>query len=68
MNFTVYEFYLEFMNKGFNFIKSSGLDVQANEDGFNQLLSFITFVRDQFKAIAGALSISFAFIKKIHKF
>jgi len=62
MNFKVYEFYLEFMNKGFSFIKNSGITgISANEASFIEFLKIINFVRDQFEAIAYALSISFMF-------
>ena len=62
MNFKVYEFYLDFMNKGFTFVKSSGLDISINEAEFSDCLAIINFVRDQFKAVSRALGISFSFI------
>ena len=62
MNFKVYEFYLEFMNKGFNFIKNSGIDVSVNENDFNRFLSIINFVREQFIDLSRAFAISFMFL------
>ena len=62
MNFKVYEFYLEFMNKGFNFVKSSSYDLNINETQFLGCLSIINFVRDQFKDLSRALEISFLFL------
>ncbi len=59
MNFKVYEFYLEFMNQGFSYIKNTNLDVAINEKEFSDILSIINFVREQFLAIAGAMEISF---------
>lgn len=59
MNFKVYEFYLEFMNQGFSYIKKTNLDVAINEKEFSDILSIINFVREQFLAIAGAMEISF---------
>ena len=61
MNFKVLEFYLEFMNKGFNYIKSSDINVKLTEDEFSNCLSIINFVRDQFKAISYAMGISFTY-------
>lgn len=59
MNFKVYEYYLEFMNKGFDYVKTSGLNITLNENDFSSLLSVINFVREQFLAISWALGISF---------
>lgn len=61
MNFKVYEFYLEFMNQGFSYIKKTNLDVSINEKEFSDILSIINFVREQFVAIAGAMQISFMY-------
>jgi len=61
MNFQVLEFYLEFMNKGFTYVKTSNLDVSLNENDFSECLSFIDFVRVQFKALSHAMAISFGF-------
>ena len=59
MNFKIYEYYLEFMNKGFSYVKSSGLEVSLNESEFSDCLAVINFVREQFLAISAALGISF---------
>lgn len=59
MNFKVYEYYLEFMNKGFNYLKNSNYDISFNESEFGNVLSVINFVREQFVAISRALGISF---------
>lgn len=59
MNFKVYEYYLEFMNSGFTYLKGSSYEISFNESEFNNVLSVINFVREQFMAISRALGISF---------
>lgn len=59
MNFTVYEYYLEFMNKGLTYLKHSNYDISMNEKEFDDVLSVINFVREQFVDISRALGISF---------
>ncbi len=59
MNTKVFEFYLDFMNKGLAFAKSRDL-VKVNEETFAFCTSVIDFVRTQFRAISTALGISFA--------
>lgn len=64
MNFSIYELYLEFMNKGLSFGSKTGLSLPINEIEFHSFLSIINFIRDQFKAISTALAISFRFFKE----
>lgn len=67
MSFEIYEFYLEFMNKGFFYIQSSGFNVSMNEADFNSFLSTINFICEQFQTISKAIGISFKFLNKIYK-
>lgn len=59
MNSKVFEFYLDFLNKGLVFAKGQDLMI-IDESNFNFCAKVIDFVRNQFSAISIALQISFA--------
>lgn len=59
MNTKVFEFYLDFMNKGLVFAKVQG-SLTVSEENFAFCTAVIDFVRNQFRALSTALGISFA--------
>ena len=59
MNYKVFDFYMEFMNKGFTVLKKSGYSSSVSENQFSTFLEIMGFIQDQFKDLSRALEISF---------
>lgn len=55
----IIDVYLDFMNKGLNFLKNSNYDIYLNEPNFVQFMSVTNFIKDQFHDIIIAFEISF---------
>lgn len=57
----VVDCYLDFMNKGLNFLKDSNYDFNLSEPNMGVYLKVVNFIKEQFHAITLALEISFMY-------